>query len=406
MSNARAERRRSIRDAKKLLESEHLFNKFLHTMESLGLEGEKRNALVLFVVETSRVLNRPLNLFVKGHSSAGKNWLITRTLRLLPKSALAEITSLSDQAVSYSGSTFRHRVVYLQERNEIAGAIDPLRLLISEGEVVRFVPGFKNGKRVVTKHVARGPIAAISTSTKNLKIDDETRHISIWIDESPRQTRDILRSYVEDRKRLSREDIEAWRRLHRLLAEKVGIIISIPSWFAELAEEVFVDNLRVRRYFPAFVEACRAMCLIRSFLPHRQNNCKLEIDFADFAITTLIFDQVFVESLHLVGPAEETRKVVETIAEKTGKPVRAKDLARELNISMDKAYAKLRYASTAGAVRSAGKPEKSNRKKYLPAPAVRFVPNPETLFHKLKMKEQVSFVHPLTGKRIIYKPTR
>jgi|ERR1035437_638232 hypothetical protein len=196
-----AERKRAEKAARKLLRSARFFNEFLLATKKVGLVGEELNALVILIVAVSRLLPRPLNLFVKGHSSSGKNWLVTRVLRLMPKSAVAEITSASDKAWNYSQSDFRHRVVYLQERNDAAGTVHPIRLLISEGKLVRIVTGFENGKRVTKKQVAHGPVAAISTTTKNrLEIDDETRHISIWVDESKEQTREIVRSYISERR--------------------------------------------------------------------------------------------------------------------------------------------------------------------------------------------------------------
>jgi GNAT superfamily N-acetyltransferase len=194
--------------------------------------------------------------------------------------------------------------------------------------------------------------------------------------------------------------------VHRILAERIGAQIMFPKWFEQITEELFVDDLRVRRYLPAFVEACRTVRLIRSFQrDHNHSDDHLEVDFADFAITALIFDQVFVESLHLgAGIGEATRRLVEAIADETGKPVRAKDVARKLNISMDTAYRKLRSAEQAGAIRLANKPEKRNRKKYCALPAPHFVPDPKKLFRKLRFKEAVSFVHPITGEQIVYKP--
>jgi hypothetical protein len=401
------ERKRAEKEARKLLRSARFFNEFLLAMKRAGLVGEELNALVLLIVAVSRLLPRPLNLFVKGHSSSGKNWLVTRVLRLMPKGAVAEITSASDKALHYSESEFRHRVVYLQERNEAAGNVHPIRLLISEGKLIRIVPGFEHGKRVTKKYVARGPVAAISTTTKNrLEIDDETRHISIWVDESKEQTREIVRSYVSDSKRLRRKELETWRMVHRILAGRIGTRITFPWWFEQIAEELFVGDLRVRRYFPAFAEACSAVSLIRSFQrDHNHNGVHLEVDFADFAITALIFDHVFVESLHLdAGLGEATRRLVEAIADETGKPVRAKDVARKLDISMDAAYRKLRSAEQAGVIRLANKPEKRNRKKYWALPTPRFVPDPKKLFRKLRLKVAVSFVHPLTGEQIVYKP--
>ncbi len=403
----RAERRRAQRAARKLLQSPHFFGEFLLAMEKAGLIGEKNNALVLLIVVISRLLKRPLNVFVKGHSSSGKNWVVTRVLHLLPKHALAEITSASEKAWNYARSQFRHAVVYLQERNEETGSAHPMRLLISEGRLIRLVSKWVKGKLIAKRYVARGPVAAISTTTKNrLEIDDETRHISVWIDESTEQTRQIVKAYTAQRRHLSRQELRTWRMVHRLLEKWIGAEIAFPEWFGEVAKHLFVGDLRVRRYYPAFVEACRTVCLIRSFQPDRKRSKhgRLEVDFADFAITALIFDPVFVESLHLNrGSGEDTRRLVDHISAYKKRPVGAKDIARKLGISMDKAYAKLRYAAQVGVIRQANEPEKSNRKAYLATPRPRFVPDPEKLFHELKdLKGPVRFVHPITGEWVTY----
>lgn len=393
-----------------LLRSPRFFNRFLMAMKRQGLVGEERNALVLLIVVVSRLLRRPLNAFVKGRSSSGKNWLVTRILSLTIRSAVAEITSASEKAWNYAGSDFRHRVVYIQEQNEAAGTIDPIRLLISEGKLVRIVTRPENGKRVTKRYVARGPVAAISTTTKNrLQIDDETRHVSIWVDESPEQTRQIVKAYASKGTRLSRRKRRAWRMVHRLLEEKIGCEIVFPSWFSKIPEQLFVGDLRVRRYYPAFVEACRSVCLIRSFQVDRRasSHGEIEIDFADFAITTLIFDAAFVESLHLgKGVGETTRRTVESIETETGRSVQAKDLADKLKISMDQAYQKLRYAMQAGVIQLANKPGKSNVKKFKAVSAPRFVPDPKKLFRALGLKNPVSFIHPITGERVTYKPKK
>lgn len=396
---------RAEKAALKLLRSAYFFRAFLRALKKGGLVGEEQNALVLLIVVVSRILSRPLNAFVKGHSSAGKNWLVTRVLNLTLPSAVAEITSASDKAWNYSGSDFRHRVVYVQEQNEAAGTIDPIRLLISEGKLIRIVTRFEGGKRVTKKHVARGPVAAISTSTKNrLKIDDENRHVSLWIDESSAQTRRIVEAYTQTGDSLCREERNVWHEIHRLLEKKIGTEVVFPSWFKEIPKRLFVDDLRVRRYYPAFVEACRTVALIRSFQPDRRRSedSQLEVDFADFAITALIFDSVFVESLHLTRVAgEATRRLVSEIFSRQNRPVDAKDIMRELKLSKDAAYAKLRYAERAGVIRRANKPEKGNRKLFLPAPRPRFIPDPKKLFRKLKqLGGEICFVHPLTGKSV------
>lgn len=192
-----------------------------------------------------------------------------------------------------------------------------------------------------------------------------------------------------------------------MLEERIEAEVIFPKWFDEVADRLFVGDLRVRRYYPAFVEACRTMCLIRSFQRHRKRSKhgRLKVDFADFAITTLIFDSVFVESLHLDKAAgEATRRLVDDISARKKRPVDAKDIARKLGLSMDKAYAKLRYAAQVEAIRQVNKPQKSNRKTYLPTPRPRFVPDPEKLFQELKdVKGPIRFVHPITGEWVEYR---
>jgi hypothetical protein len=194
---------------------------------------------------------------------------------------------------------------------------------------------------------------------------------------------------------------------HRLPSKKAGLRIRFPIWFEEIPKQLFVDDLSVRRYYPAFAEACRTVCLIRSFqVDHKDaKQGELTVDFADFAITALIFDSVFVESLHLNKAAgEATRRLVEEIVACKSRPVGVKDIMKKLKVSKDQAYSKLRYAERAGVIRKVNKPEKSNRKLFLPAPRRRFVPDPEKLFQKLKgIGDKVRFIHPLTGVTVTYR---
>ena len=53
------------------------------------------------------------------------------------------------------------------------------------------------------KKVTEGPVSCISTATLNqLQVDDETRHLSIWTDESEEQTARILKASFTDLKRV------------------------------------------------------------------------------------------------------------------------------------------------------------------------------------------------------------
>jgi DNA primase len=411
MKNSKSKEARNLAaraDALKLLKSPRIFNKFLEVMEKVGLVGEWRNALVLLIVVVSRLLPRPISAFVKGRSASGKNWLVRCVLLLMPRGRVRELTSMSDRAFNYSKDRFRHRVAFLQERNQTTGTIDPMRILLSEGRIIRNVTEWVDGKRVTRQYVARGPVAAISTTSKsNIEIDDQTRHVSILVDESPEQTRRIVRAYANQGEALSEDEQKAWEMVHRLIEERADLEIVFPAWFDAVADSVFVGDVSVRRYYPAFVEACRTVCLIRSFQRDRQpaEGSNVELEFTDFAIAAIIFDRVFVETLRQQeGSALEVRQVVKDISDSNrGASVQAEDMARVLGISLDRAYKRLREGVKAGVIRQVNAPEKDNRKLYLPAPRLRFIPDPGELFPELDgVEDEVRFVHPITGNSVTY----
>jgi hypothetical protein len=201
-----------------------------------------------------------------------------------------------------------------------------------------------------------------------------------------------------------------WHAVQQLLGERAGLPIEFPSWFPSIGDFVGNDDVRVRRYFPAFLQACKTIALMRSFKQKEeelQRQGKIMVKFTDFAIAALIFGPVFAQSLDKASEQESlTQQVVQRIsARNDGQPVSATDLAQELNISGDRAYSLLRAATDAGTISRANRPTRTNLKLYLPARGSSFLPDPEVLFHKLRdsSSARVKFVHPITGEWVEYR---
>jgi hypothetical protein len=394
--------------ALELLQSPDFFCRFLDAVRKAGLVGEELNALVVFIVSCSRLLANPLHLFVKGPSSAGKNFLVRTVLKFLPPKHVSEVSSSTDAAWNYLGKKLMHKVLYFQEVDESSGAIHGTRLLISENRLVRYVTVWKKGKRVTVRQETKGPIASMSTSTRDrLKIDDETRRVSIRVDESQEQTKRITAAKLAGVMGISQADIEVWWEVQRLLAERASWPIERPKWFREL--DAFIPgDLSVRRHLPAFLEAVNTVCLIRSFRKdpaELEKTRRLKITFRDFAIAALTFNEGISTTL------DERDKEVEEVcsalqrasSSRGGEPVSASALASELGVSLDIAYARLRKARSSGAVRQSNKPGRTNRKLYLPRPRTRFLADPEEIFEQLTcFSRQLELVHPVTGKWVVY----
>lgn len=404
-----AEKEELNKQALEILQSPDLLPRYLDITARIGLVGEEGNALAVFMTGVSRLLPKPLHLIIKGQSSAGKNYLANCSLRTFPPDSIIELTSSSATAWNYAEDDFVHRVVYLQERNESSGAVHPLRLLISEGKLIRIVTEWVDGRRVQKRHETKGPIASISTTTKDqLQIDEETRNVSIWVDESKSQTRRIALAYAKNIDPPSDREIEIWRTAHRILETRVGVKIQLPDWFEKIGAAVYDGDIRVRRYFPAFTTICRTMAMLRSFQPGPKAAFEkagfVEVSFEDYAISWVIFESIFRQSLHRGDDqALKTRATVAAIASRQhGRPVSVVQLANELSISKNQAYARLRYAVDRQTIRRANAPKKGNKKVYLPTSMPSFLPHPNKVFEETPaVGDWFRFIHPVTGEWIL-----
>jgi hypothetical protein len=380
-----------------LVKSPDFFRRFLEYVKLAGLVGEERNALALYVAGTSRLRPRPINLIVKGTSSAGKEFVVTKVLEFFPPRCIKDPTLLSAHNMAFAiPEHFEHSILHFFE---IDGAhvrvARPNRLVAAEGRLV--------------------PVACISTTEDALEIDEENRHLSLWIDESPEQTKRIAKAYVTyERGTFTQEMDLVWTAVQLLLEKRKDMPIRTEGWFENLVDLIPSADVRIRRYWPAFVEACKTVSLIRSFRITDANLLKqdgVSVNFEDFAIANLIFDRVIAESLTRAAGEQEvsTADLIAQIAETQAHDLRDRGIeARKLVgatgiASMDKAYRLIRDAESAGTVYRVNPSAKNNEKFYLPMAHRGFIGSPESVFKRLKLKVRGQFIHPLTGETVRYR---
>jgi hypothetical protein len=286
--------------AGELLLDPAFFPKLLLDIGKAGLVGETSNALATYIVATSRLREYPLNEILKGKSSAGKNHLAKMVLKFLPQDEVVSVSSMTKHALDYAGpDRLAHKVVYIDEH---VGRTHPLRQLISEGRLIRWVTQMENGVRVMKERVTQGPISCITTTTENaLSIDDENRNLSFWIDESYKQTQEISTAHVAKREPLLPERLRQWHIVQHRIADRKDVVIETPRWFVDIAKKILpYGDLRIRRYWPAFVEACKIVALIRAAARPKPDD-EITVSFDDFATTLCIFDRPIGDSLTRSG---------------------------------------------------------------------------------------------------------
>ena len=146
-----------------------------------------------------------------------------------------------------------------------------------------------------------------------------------------------MEAAVYNQKGLKVGDRKVWHKVQQLIQKRAALFIEFPDWFKNIVPYVRSDNLWARRYFPAFLQACRTVALIRSFCRKQRMGRKARriiVRFSDFAVTALIFNPVFEHSIDKADDQDlETRHYVDRLSfRKGGNGVRANDLADEKDI--------------------------------------------------------------------------
>ena len=73
--------------AKGIGEQDSILDLVIGVGRRMGVVGEDRAIKLLYLAATSRLLDRPVSLVIKGPSSAGKSYVVERTLSLFPNDA-------------------------------------------------------------------------------------------------------------------------------------------------------------------------------------------------------------------------------------------------------------------------------------------------------------------------------
>ena len=185
-------------EAERKLHSPDLMDVISEDIERLGVVGEAKNRLILYLVGTSAQLRRPLAAIARGSSSSGKSFLCERISRLFPAEVVLHATGMTTNALYYfEPGTLKHRFIVAGERSRVqddeqAEATRVLREMIEGGLISKALP-VKEGDRMVTKQVVQeGPISYLESTTLNMIFEeDANRCLLLNTDEGSEQTRRI-----------------------------------------------------------------------------------------------------------------------------------------------------------------------------------------------------------------------
>ena len=292
------------------------------SLDRCGLAGERPAAYILYLAMTSRLLDRPVSIAVKGPSSGGKSFLVQEVLKHYPPEAYHELTSMSDHALAYGEEDLVHRMLVIYEAEGMSSDITSylIRSLLSEGRI-RYETVMKTAEGLKAVHIDReGPTGLLTTTTKaSLHPENETRMLSLPVNDTPDQTRRVMESLARQAAApgeslgLTDENFQRWHALQQYLAATPDAVV-IP-YAPPLTALIPPTAVRLRRDIKTLYGLVQAHTLLHKATRQRQADGYLVATVEDYAAVRHLVSDYFESAVQMTVPQtiRETVRAVESL---------------------------------------------------------------------------------------------
>ncbi len=333
-----------ITASKKILKSPTLLFDILSTIKKAGVVGEEENCIAHYLTFTSRILDDPLSIIVKGESSAGKSYVPGIVMKLTPADAYVDLTDATPQSFYYAPKDhFAHKIIVVFEKHGGEKADYSIRSLQSEKQLKIQVPvkDPDTGQFVTQELTVNGPCGFVTTTTDaRINNENETRNLSLYPDESVAQTErtfEITDAKYRGVASLSKDEIKKWQNVQKVLKPYQVLI----PFVEELRITFPKEPIRVRRDYGKLLALISVITLV-----HQEQRPKEKIGqeeylvatLADFYIAKVLFEGIFQKTIYEIPP--KSQLLIDTakdLAGEIGDSVTVRELADKLGWDYDTA---------------------------------------------------------------------
>jgi pyrimidine operon attenuation protein/uracil phosphoribosyltransferase len=339
-----------------LAQLRRILDKVADEVRARGLVGEEQLAQTLYLVLTSRLLDKQVSAGVKGHSASGKSYTVETVTKFFPPEAYLEFTAMSEHALVYSTEQYSHRSLIMYEVVALREGVEDdmtsyfIRSLLSEGRIdyevtVRGADGGFTTKRIVKE----GPTNIIFTTTKTkVHAENETRILSLATDDSREQTARVLLELADEGR--SGGDLSEWLDLQRWLAGAEHRV-TIP-YARALVEKIPPVAVRLRRDVGSLLALIRSHAVLHQATRAKDEHGRIVADLDDYAVVRGLVADVMAEGVGTTV-SETVRQTVEAVAA-IARPegVQLRPLADRLRLDKSNVSRRLAKAADDGYLRN------------------------------------------------------
>jgi len=338
-----------------LAHEEEILDRFAEDLKACGVAGAARAGKLIYLAINTRHLDAKqlVNPVVKGPSSAGKSYVVEKTLDFFPEDAYYMLTAMSERALAYSEEPLDHKFLVLAEAAGMSGDFQTylIRSLLSEGRLrYETVEKTKDGlkPRLIEREGPTGLI--VTTSRTRLHSENETRMLTVPVNDSREHTREILATLAdEDGEPV---DLRRWRALQVWVAGGERRV-SVP-YAKALAGEIPPVAVRLRRDFTALLNLIRAHALLHRATRERDHKGRIVATLDDYAAVRELVSDLVSEGVEATVPpvVRETVEAVERLVEDSESGVTIRSVSEELELDYAPTHRRVKMAEEAGYLRN------------------------------------------------------
>lgn len=321
----------------------NVLGEFVKQIRELGVVGDEKNTKTIYLAITSRFLENPVSILIAGVTCGGKSFPLKMTIKFFSEEAYILRTSFSPHTLVFSEENFSHRTLIILELHDLGEKGNYfLRTFLSEGHIRHET--IRGTKGIVYER--EGPTNFIATTTHvKLHPENETRLITLGVDDSPEQTKRILQSIANPPS--ENIDLSKWIAFQKWLASEPKNVL-IP-YADKLSDRVPPYACRLRRDFPQVLALIKTHALLHQLHRERDEKGNIIANLDDYRRITELTSGVIAQGIGTVikPTIRETVEAVKYLKQE-GHRVTVKLVAEKINIDPSSASRRINEAIAAG----------------------------------------------------------
>lgn len=361
---------------------------------SQGYGGDVGQPMITYLAATSRLLAMrsgamPVHLLLVAQASAGKSYLLGIVIRLLPEEAYHVIDAGSPRVLIYDDADLQHRVLIFGEADSLpAGEDNPaasaVRTLLQEHSLSYkvTVKNPETGEYSVKEVCKPGPTVMISTSTRRLGYQLDTRVFSLDVMDTPDKIGAALLAQAELELNGATAPDGALIAFQSYLQVLSPWEVSVP-FIKVLAAEIGrrATAARIMRDFARLTSLIKSVAIISHRQRQRNKDGQVIAQIEDYATVYELVGPMYEATL--TGATKELRATVQAVEEmlELGQSISATTLASQLVINRGTASRRVNAAIKRGWIinRETKKSQPWDLQMGEPLPETQGLPDPEWL---------------------------